>query len=103
MSRTGYIPPGTFPSASFRYHHHLISSPSPQLYIEHILRSIPNYQIRMAGLTEPVYFKRARQNGHIVVSGDMISPLARLELLTLDLDPPKFDLDAYIANYKGEY
>ena len=57
----------------------------------------------MAGHTEPIYFKRARQNGHIVVSGNMTSLLALFKLLTLCLDPPKFDLDAYIANYKGEY
>lgn len=57
----------------------------------------------MAGHTEPVYFKRARQNGHIVVSGNMTSLLAPFKPLTLYLDPPKFDLDAYIANYKGEY
>ena len=58
----------------------------------------------MASHAEPEYFKKARQNGWIVVSG--ISYFCHYRfywmLLTLWLDPPKFDLDAYISNYRGD-
>ena len=38
----------------------------------------------MPDQSEPEYFQKARVNGHVVVR-----------------DLPKFDLDAYIANYRG--
>lgn len=55
----------------------------------------------MAVHSEPLYFVEAKQKGHIVVSGEFswrlrasVSNVARAEL-------PKFDLETYIANYKG--
>ena len=57
----------------------------------------------MADHHEPEYFTKAREKGQIVVKGASFSSSfsAAGILLTRSLDPPKFDLDAYIANYRG--
>ena len=57
------------------------------------------------GDQEPLYFSKARQSGRIVVDGQpsaCILPDSSTQKLTLKSEPPKLDLDAYVANYKGK-
>ena len=57
----------------------------------------------MAG-QEPQFFARARRAGQIVVDGQETTVLIRYHCtnwLTQCLEPPKLDLEAYIANYRG--
>ena len=58
----------------------------------------------MAGYGEPPYFDEARAAGRIIVRGILTQAHLVVYLcsgLTAGIDPPKFDLDTYIANYKG--
>ena len=57
----------------------------------------------MAGMAEPEYFVNRRKHGQVVVKGSrgLDSVNLTVNVLTLFPEPPKFDLDAYIANYKG--
>lgn len=59
----------------------------------------------MAG-QEPLFFAKARRAGRVVVDGQLNvvrHDTVRFVKLTRDLEPPKLDLEAYIANYKGSY
>ena len=59
----------------------------------------------MSVMAEPEYFVNRRKHGQVVAKGqrDLDPVIPSVDVLSLVLEPPKFDLDAYIANYKGTY
>lgn len=54
-----------------------------------------------SSIEQSPFFQQQKSKGEIVVKGMMsVFPVAWGRLLTV-VDPPKFDLESYIANYTG--
>ena len=52
---------------------------------------------------DPPYFEEAQAAGRVVVTGMLHLCFAYSLSYSCLIDHPKFELDAYIANYRGAY